>query len=186
MKKIVYTDVNGNLCIVHPLEGARLAYGATLPSGKTIKFEKTPIDKFAKKWPISGLNPLWAETEQEFIERIISKDIPTNASNINILEEQNVPKDREFRNAWKLDASGISIDMQKAKELKRQKLRLLRIPFLKNLDTEYLRADENGDTAEKQRIAQQKQALRDVTSDPAIEAASTPEELKAVMPDILK
>ena len=54
------------------------------------------------------------------------------------------------------------------------------------LDVEYQHADERGDVAEKARIAAKKQALRDVTADPAIEAAQTPEALKAVWPDILK
>jgi hypothetical protein len=53
------------------------------------------------------------------------------------------------------------------------------------LDTAYMRADEVGDQQEKRRIATQKQALRDVTADPRIDAAATPEELKAVIPDAL-
>jgi hypothetical protein len=50
---------------------------------------------------------------------------------------------------------------------------------------QYLRADELGDTAEKQRIAALKQALRDVTDTPEIEASTTSDELKLVWPAIL-
>ena len=47
---------------------------------------------------------------------------------------------------------------------------------------DYQRADEAGDTGAKADIAKRKQALRDVTADPAIEAARTPDELRAVWP----
>ena len=44
---------------------------------------------------------------------------------------------------------------------------------------------ETADTAAQADIAAQKQALRDVTEDARIEAASTPEELKALTLDVL-
>lgn len=64
-------------------------------------------------------------------------------------------------------------------------MRAARAPKLAALDIAYQRADEAGDDAEKARITALKQALRDVTSDPAIEAATTTEILKSVWPDIL-
>jgi hypothetical protein len=48
------------------------------------------------------------------------------------------------------------------------------------LDMAYLRADESKDEVAKATIAAEKQALRDAPADPAIDAAGTPEELKAV------
>jgi len=54
------------------------------------------------------------------------------------------------------------------------------------LDVEYMRADEAGNVAKKLAVAKKKQELRDVTADPRIESAKTPEELKAVWPDCLK
>jgi hypothetical protein len=49
-----------------------------------------------------------------------------------------------------------------------------------------MRAQEQGDQAKADEIAAKKQALRDVTADPAIDAATTPDELKAVRPDVLE
>ena len=48
-----------------------------------------------------------------------------------------------------------------------------------------MQADEAGDVAAKAVIAVKKRALRDVTDDPAIAAATTPEALKAVVPAAL-
>ena len=49
-----------------------------------------------------------------------------------------------------------------------------------------MRAVEAGDTAKQAEIATKKQALRDATKDPIILNATTPEELKAAVPDALK
>jgi hypothetical protein len=95
------------------------------------------------------------------------------------------PSDRTFRNAWKLDGGAITVDMVKARNLHRDKLREMRKPLLEALDVEYQRADEAGNTAEKKKVGQKKQALRDVTADPSIDAATTPDELKAAIPAVL-
>jgi len=80
----------------------------------------------------------------------------------------------------------ITVDMTKAREIKRDQLRAERKPLLEQLDVEFMRAQEAGDTAKQQEIAAKKQALRDVTADPAIDDATTPDELKAVRPDVLE
>jgi len=79
----------------------------------------------------------------------------------------------------------ITVDMTKAREIKRDQLRAERRPLLEQLDVEFMRAQEQGDQAKTDEIAARKQALRDVTADPAIDAATTPDELKAVRPAIL-
>jgi len=79
----------------------------------------------------------------------------------------------------------ITVDMTKAREIKRDMVRAERAPLLERLDVEYMRAQEGGDTALQQEIAAKKQALRDATVDPVIDAATTPDELKAVRPDAL-
>jgi hypothetical protein len=99
------------------------------------------------------------------------------------VEEGVVPADRAFRNAWGHD---LKVDMPKARSLWRDKMRVARAPKLQALDVDYQRADERGSAQDKADIAAQKQTLRDVTQDPAIDAATTPEALKAVWPDCLK
>lgn len=112
--------------------------------------------------------------------------LPSDALNAAVVDESVIPTDRTFRNAFKQNGSMVEHDMQKCREIHRDKLRQFRAPKLAALDTAYLLADERGDTVEKQRVAQQKQALRDVTADTAIDSARTPEELKAVMPEPLR
>lgn len=124
------------------------------------------------------------EPEEQFIERIRLKDVPKDALNVRVIDEAECPADRTFRKAWKL-GEGIEIDMPKAREVHRDRLRQIRAPLFQALDVAYQRADESGDAAEKLRIAESKQVLRDVTSDPIIAAASTPEELKEAIPQVL-
>jgi len=77
----------------------------------------------------------------------------------------------------------ITINMAKARDIHRAKMRDAREPLFAALDVAYQRAlESSASTAE---IVAKKQALRDVTSDPAIDAAQTTEQLKAVWPSIL-
>ena len=185
MKKIVYT-IDWQLHVCVPTEGSRLAHGVKLKSGEVLRAPKPQqVDRFLRLWPVDGAVADWAETEDEFVARIAAKDVPTNAANTLITDAASIPTDRTFRNAWKLGISGVEIDMPMAREIKREHLRVLRKPKIDALDVDYMRADERGDIAEEQRIAILKQALRDVTANPAIEAAKTPEELKTVIPDAL-
>jgi hypothetical protein len=95
-----------------------------------------------------------------------------------------IPQDRSFRDAW-CDVTPepvIDIDMDKARAIHKDRLRVLRKPLLAGLDIEYQRADERGNKTKKKKIVALKKELRDVTDDPAILAAKTPDELKAVWP----
>lgn len=76
----------------------------------------------------------------------------------------------------------ITVNMTKARDIKRDQIRAERAPLLAALDVQFMRAVETGDTAKQQEIAAEKQRLRDATSHPDIEAAQTPEELKAIDP----
>ena len=76
----------------------------------------------------------------------------------------------------------ITVDMTKAKDIWRDKIREDRKPKLAELDVQYMRAVESDDATEKAAIATKKQSLRDATADPRIDAATTPDELKLVDP----
>ena len=78
----------------------------------------------------------------------------------------------------------ITINLDKAKEIQKNRWRTARIPILEKLDTQFMRAVETGDTSKQQQIATQKQSLRDVTTTD-LSSVTTPEELKNVWPDIL-
>ena len=71
----------------------------------------------------------------------------------------------------------IGLDMSKAKDIHRDKVRDARGPLLAAKDIEFARAQEtNADTTA---IVAAKQALRDAPAAAAIDAATTADELKA-------
>jgi hypothetical protein len=77
----------------------------------------------------------------------------------------------------------IIINPDKAKVIWKDKWRAARKPLLASLDIEFMRAVEMGDVVRQAEIASKKQALRDVTQTEI--SGNTPEEIKAVWPDIL-
>ena len=80
---------------------------------------------------------------------------------------------------------GIGVNITKAKDIWRDKIREERKPKLEALDVEFMRAVEAGDTDAQATISAKKQALRDATDDPIIEAATTVTELKSARPAAL-
>lgn len=123
--------------------------------------EKADVEKEIEKWSQS-------HSEKYISHREISAS--------------DIPPDRTFRNAWKPD---LSHDMARARDIWRNKMREARAPKLAALDVQYSRADEAGNLDQKKAIAAAKQELRDVTSHPDIEAATTPDDLKKVWPKAL-
>jgi len=120
------------------------------------------------------------EEFQEVIEDIVHKIVPPNAP-YKIVESLDV--DNTFFNAYEFDQStGAIINMEKAKEIWKNKFRETRKPILENLDIEYMKALEDNNVAKQQEIASMKQQLRDVT---AVELPDNLEDLKNTWPSIL-
>ena len=128
------------------------------------EYKEMSPDEIIKKWPES--------------ERL--KVISFHA-----IMDKDIPADRTYRNAWTWTGK-IEHDMTKARNIHRDHMRQVRAPKLAALDVAYLRAEEAGNTPLKEKIAAQKQALRDVLAIHAIESAATVEQLKTVWPEILK
>jgi len=76
----------------------------------------------------------------------------------------------------------ININMGKAKDIWRDKIRADREPFFVSLDVDYLKATEAQNVTLKNHIELKKQQLRDAPEDSRIEEATTPDELKVVDP----
>jgi len=127
---------------------------------------------------------LWVLTPVEncglTLEQVISKDVPSGAIHAVV---DSVPEDRTFREAWKFSETGVQIDIPVAKEIWKNKWREARKKKFASLDVAFMRALEAGDTDAQADIAEQKEALRDVTLTPI--NGNTPEEIKAVWPEIL-
>ena len=93
------------------------------------------------------------------------------------------PSERTFREAWEAtgaDTGVIGVNMDKAKDVWRDKIRHARIKPLAALDTAYMKALETG--ADTTQIVADKQALRDAPALASIDAATTPAELTAIQP----
>lgn len=91
-----------------------------------------------------------------------------------------IPADYTFRAAWRDEGKNITYDMERCREITRDRLRRERAPLLAAKDIESIKALEAGDVTSLDEIAVEKQRLRDITALPSIDAAMTPEELKAV------
>ncbi len=101
------------------------------------------------------------------------KDIPKGAE-YKIVEEHEIGGlDRTFRNAWTYD---MKIDIPKAKEIWKEKLRRDREPLLKQLDVDYMRALESGDLTDT--IIVEKNRLRDITE--RVDSAKTIKSIKEI------
>lgn len=72
----------------------------------------------------------------------------------------------------------IKVNMNKAVEIKKEMLRDERKPLFESLDLQMMR--NFSDPKVLSSIDAEKQKLRDVTDHPALTAATTPEELKAI------
>lgn len=94
-----------------------------------------------------------------------------------------IPQDRTFRDAWTDTGAEIVHDMDKARDIQRERLRTARAPRLAALDVELQRATTETPRRPTDGIVAEKQALRDATDDPRIDAAGTADELKALTLD---
>jgi hypothetical protein len=99
-----------------------------------------------------------------------------------IVDEADIPSDRTFRDAWRINAGSIDHDIETAKTIWRNKWREARAKLLEKLDIDMLRAIGSNDGAKIAEIEAKKQALRDVTQ---IALPDDIDEIKAVWPEIL-
>lgn len=118
-------------------------------------------------------------TDDEVLARAM-KDVPPDALNVHVLDETEIPTDRTFRNAWIYQNNKIEPDLDQSKEIKKAQLRLERKPLLEALDAAFMKALEDQDSEAIAQIKTKKQRLRDITKEPALLNAQTPEEIKQV------
>jgi hypothetical protein len=89
------------------------------------------------------------ESEQEYLDRVASRCKPVGATRIADVEKSEIPSDRDFRNAWCWNGK-VDHDITKAAEIHLNRIRVERNARLQELDIEYFKASEAGDT-ERQR-----------------------------------
>ena len=116
------------------------------------------------------------------LEQIIDRSIPAGTEHV-ILDVADLHPDTDnFFNALTLDTDKgeLSFDMDKAKEVHKEKLRGARAPKLTELDVAFQRALEAGGNTKE--VATKKQELRDVTKHPKLVKAKDVEAIKASWP----
>lgn len=97
-------------------------------------------------------------------------------------EDYTLPAEKTFRSAWEVNNGSniININIEKAKDVWRNKIRKARIKALEALDKEFMIALERGESIVE--ITTKKQALRDAPALASISAATTEEQLTAIQP----
>lgn len=110
------------------------------------------------------------------IEAVLAKDCPKGAQ---IVDTADLPEaDNDFFNAWELADGQVAVNLDKAKELTKERLRAERKPLLEAQDVAFQRALESATPVDTSDIVAEKQRLRDITK-LADDAVST-EELRAI------
>jgi hypothetical protein len=118
--------------------------------------------------------------DDEIESEVRRATLPSPAVSWRLVAETDVPARDEYRGAWRDDGAAIVHDLERARAIYRERVPARRAGMLSALDVEYQRADEAEDRAAKRAVAANKQRLRDATSDPRIEQASTIEALRAL------
>lgn len=108
------------------------------------------------------------------INAVKAKDTPSHSI---IVQESELPQaDNDFFNAWELANGVVTVNIDKAKEITKARLRQEREPLLAAQDVLFQRALESG--ADTTAIVAEKQRLRDVTT--LVDGCATTAELRAL------
>jgi hypothetical protein len=110
MKIIIFTKPNGEIGIVHPREGFRLASKVTLDGVEYPINPPASVDSIFRRWPVEGAVAEWAETEEEFLARVQSKSVPVDALNPVAIDGSVLPADRSKRKAWRQQGNTVVVD----------------------------------------------------------------------------
>ena len=144
--------------------------------------------------PIAVITPVQVEAQDgETAEEALlrhARGLLPEGTPVALVDADAIPADRTWRNAWSADfaspyeeRSQVTVDMDLAREIHRDRVRAARAPLLATLDADFMQALEAGDEGEKAQIAARKQMLRDAPATEALAKATTPEALIASIPD---
>ena len=110
------------------------------------------------------------------IEAVLEKDVPKGRG-ARIVNYTDLPnQDNDFYDAWEMDSTSVTVNLTKAKELTKTRLRTERTPLLAAQDVLFQRALETG--ADTTAIVAEKQRLRDITA--LADPCTTTAELRAL------
>lgn len=110
------------------------------------------------------------------IEQVQSKDIPPGVRSYIVSADSLPEDDNDFFDAWEQTKGVVTVNMDKAKEITKSRLRADRAPLLAAQDVAFQRALETG--ADTSAIVAEKQRLRDITS--LVDGATSLADLRAL------
>lgn len=110
------------------------------------------------------------------IEEVQAKDIPQGVESFIVPIASLPEEDNDFFDAWEQFGGVVTVNVDKAREITKARLRREREPLLAAQDVAFQRALETG--ADTSAIVAEKKRLRDVTT--LADACTTPDELRAL------
>jgi hypothetical protein len=110
------------------------------------------------------------------IDVVLERDVPKERNARIVLADDLPNKDNDFFDAWEMNGATISVNLTKAKEIAKNRIRADRAPLLQAQDVAFQRALESG--ADTKAIVAEKQRLRDITK--LADQATTLDELRAI------
>jgi len=128
-----------------------------------------------KEGGISIIHP----TGELSIEEVAAKDVPEGVA-YEIVEDDAIPADRFFRNAWVANGAAVDVDLDKAKDIGHDKRRAARAEEFAPYDEVIMKqipgVDAIAAEASRQVIRDKYAAVQD-----AVNAAKTPDAIKVAL-----
>jgi len=84
----------------------------------------------------------------------------------------------KYLSAYTLIGKSLSLNIEKAREIRKEELRKKRSEYMKDLDVKFLIALEKGDEESKATVIEEKERLRNITT--LVDSANTIEELEKI------
>ena len=116
-----------------------------------------------------------ADKTDKTLDEIKTLNCPTT-NTIYTVQPSDCPTDRSFRDAWTFDGTNFGVDITKAKEIHKDRIRFAREKKLAELDVDFQRALET--SSDTTAIVAKKQVLRDYPAQSGISTAVTDTDLK--------
>jgi hypothetical protein len=113
------------------------------------------------------------------IEEVAAKDVPKGVA-YEIVEDDAIPADRFFRNAWVANGAAVDVDLSKAKDIGHDIRRTLRTEEFKPYDEVIMKQIPGADAVAAEEARQQVRLKYALIQD-AINVASTTDEIKATL-----
>ena len=126
-------------------------------------------------------------TNEEYENLVMQKSIhDKNITNYEFINEADIPKSREFRNAWILKDKKVDFDLNKAKDIQLERIRSKREEKLKELDYKINEAILLDNSESKTKLAKERQELLDITESLKAMSPGSIDDIKNAFPESLK